>query len=380
MPKYEIDIPAGATKVGVDVFFTVPPVVPPPPPPPPVASESPAGTSIRAGETGFILDKGLARWTLNRKSQTEGDYALFRNGAIVTNGGAFVTEVIYEGNNTFYQKTTRYGNYRGVWNSNGFTWARVDVVSPPPPNPVPPSPPPPPPPPGRFLTFSDDFSGPTLDAQKWASVPRVIGNGFSADNILFRDGKLVLRGRRTPGTNNWTTAAIETQNTPSFFKQEGGRWEIRFKAAKGPGTLSSLWMLFVDPALPGERWPICGEIDVIEVIGAKPNMAQCTIHRAKPGTAERDLRPDYTVIHNHSAPLYEDFHTYGCEWNIDGFVFDFDGRVIGRSSIPGGEFPFNRPFFPLITHMTGVDPAWRGVPTADMTETEMVVEYFKVWE
>ncbi len=147
--------------------------------------------------------------------------------------------------------------------------------------PTPPQPPPPPPPPipappapPMRLVWTEDFNGEELNASRWNVLEQVHRGGvYTRDNVLLRDGSLVLRtvprnltinqnGRPTP-----FYVASGGVNTSGLAQQQRGRWEVvvklpRVALSSGYTLHSSIW-LFAD-----QNWPSNSgcpqEIDVVE--------------------------------------------------------------------------------------------------------------------
>lgn len=86
------------------------------------------------------------------------------------------------------------------------------------------------PPPGYKLAWSDEFTGNSLDTNKWNY--RTDSRHWSTQlpaNALVRDGKLILAGKKQDaGTNHYTGAGIISKQA---FKY--GYYESRFKVPSG---------------------------------------------------------------------------------------------------------------------------------------------------
>jgi hypothetical protein len=98
-------------------------------------------------------------------------------------------------------------------------------------------------------------------------------NAAVAADPQATDGKaLVIRALKRP-EGGYTSARLKTQGK---FSTLYGRIEGRLKTTDGQGIWPAFWMLGENIETVG--WPSCGEIDIIEVIGANPNKVQGTIH------------------------------------------------------------------------------------------------------
>ena len=142
-------------------------------------------------------------------------------------------------------------------------------LPPAPPVPPPPVPPAPPAPPMR-LVWQDDFTGPFLNGSLWNVLEQPHRGGvYTRDNVLVRDGALVLRtvahNASVDGVPYFVTSGAV--NTSGRAEQRHGRWEARVKlplvgGSEGYTLHSSLW-LFSDVA-NAARSGCPQEIDVFE--------------------------------------------------------------------------------------------------------------------
>lgn len=245
--------------------------------------------------------------------------------------------------------------------------------------------------PGWRLVWSDEFNGPngsSPDAKKWTYG--LGGNGWGnkelesytsrAANIQQRNGMLIITARRENYTGkdgiprHYTSARIRTQG---LFAQAYGRFEARMRLPSGHGIWPAFWLLGSNVKQAG--WPACGEIDILETIGA-PAVMYSTLHG-----------PGYSGSHALSAkyilPAGErvdrDFHTYAVEWTPDDIKFFFDRHLIVErtptSLPPGARWVYDHPFFILLNLAVG--GAWPGNPDATAQFPQrMIVDYVRVYK
>ena len=74
-------------------------------------------------------------------------------------------------------------------------------------------------------------------------------------------------------TGTITSARLVTKGS---FDVSYGRVEARIKVPGGRGTWPAFWMLGTD--IDDVGWPWCGEIDVMEHVGADPRRCHGTAH------------------------------------------------------------------------------------------------------
>ena len=89
-----------------------------------------------------------------------------------------------------------------------------------------------------------------------------------------------------------------------------GYIEASIKLPKGKGTWPAFWMMPVNVDWANEGWPKCGEIDIMEEVGANPNYVSSSLH------AEGHVHTlGNQVTHEMLCNGAEDgFHTYAIEW------------------------------------------------------------------
>ena len=243
-------------------------------------------------------------------------------------------------------------------------------------------------------TFADDFSGRTLDPDKWAvGATGETGNHYAVDclvddprNVSVGDGVLRLSLRRLDKPvacpspygaflTRWTAGMVTTSHR---FAQRYGRVEIRaaFPAAKGPGMHGALW-LYPQQETYG-RWPASGEIDVAEHRTVEPDHAVPTLHYGRLGADARETNWNCRIGDA------SQFHTYVLEWTPSAITITYDGRTCLHSTAwagpdggPGGA-PFDQPFFLLLSQGRGVGlNSPNGATPAVGT---MQVDYVRVWQ
>lgn len=219
------------------------------------------------------------------------------------------------------------------------------------------------------VTFSDEFEGNTLSAQKWIdSYPdgvRTHANHeqqyYSPKGYVLRDGKLVFVARRqSMGGMPYTSGMVASYGK---FSQKYGRFEIRTKFPKGKGLWPAFWLLPTS-----KSWP--PEIDILELLGHDPTCVYFTNHwRAESGSVPNQqgrLRgPDFS----------HDFHTFTLVWKPDVLIWSVDGveQFRTREHVP------QEPMYLLANLAVGGD--WPGFPDASTPfPSQMEIDYIRVWQ
>ena len=240
--------------------------------------------------------------------------------------------------------------------------------------------------PGYTLCWADEFNqtdGSTPDAQKWGYDTGASGWGNGelqnyttrVENARIEAGQLVIEARKENyAGSNYTSARLLTKNKASWTY---GRMEARMKLPRGQGIWPAFWMLGSDIDVVG--WPSCGEIDIMENIGALPSTVYGTVHgpgySGSGGIGGSFSRAD--------GALADDFHVFAIEWESNEIRWIIDNQTyftVRPSDLPsGGRWVFNKPHHLLLNLAVG--GAWPGYPNASTTFPQrMMVDYVRVYQ
>ncbi|GIJ50864.1 hypothetical protein Val02_77500 [Virgisporangium aliadipatigenens] len=252
-------------------------------------------------------------------------------------------------------------------------------------------------------TWEDTFDAPagTLpDRTKWVYDLGDDGTGWGNNELqsytnrpenVSHDGagNLVIAARQNAdpavkcyyGTCSHTSARIKTQGK---FSQKFGRFEARIKIPRGPGLLPAFWML----GGPDARWPLDGEIDIMENVGDSPTVVEGTLWGPRANGSGEYTKSGYKAM---PFTLSDDFHRYAIEWSagrVSWFIDDTKYLTICRTAdvAPGctaygasGKWIFDdHAFYVLLNVAVGGD--WPGAPPSTVPfPQEMVIDYVRVW-
>ncbi|GAB3582548.1 glycoside hydrolase family 16 protein [Hymenobacter daeguensis] len=232
------------------------------------------------------------------------------------------------------------------------------------------------------LVWSDEFNGGALDQSKWAYETGGGGWGNneleyytnSPDNAFVTGGNLVIQANRQVMVNrNYTSARLITKGKQSF---QFGRIDVRAKLPQGQGIWPAIWMLGSD--IDTNNWPVCGEIDMMELRGQQPNKFLTTMHY---GTGANDHRykgsPDQVLANGNFSDA---FHTFSLVRSKDQMRFFLDGTLYYTfTSSDASPYPFNNPFFMILNVAVGGD--FLGNPDASTVfPQQMQVDYVKFFQ
>lgn len=211
-----------------------------------------------------------------------------------------------------------------------------------------------------------DFNSAQIDPSVWNYELGYIRNHElqfytdSKENARIEDGKLILCAKRDPNAEKgYTSACLDTKGKAEFLY---GHIEMTAKLPKGTGIWPAFWMLGSTFEVT-EKWPVCGEIDIMEMVGGRGannnnnGDRECfsTIHfQDVDGKHNQDgsfTKKDFS--------LGDDFHTYGIDWDKKKIDFLFDGEKWLTVDI-SDKTAFHKPFFLLVNFAVGGD--WPGDP------------------
>ncbi len=180
------------------------------------------------------------------------------------------------------------------------------------------------------LVWSDEFSEPgAIDEANWQFD--VGGDGWgneqleyntdSQDNVSVAEGgalEIVARKESYEG-NEYTSGRIKTLDR---FEFGYGRVEASIRLPDGSGVWPAFWLLGADFEDVG--WPLCGEVDIMELRGEEPWTTMGTVHG--PGySGGEGIGGEYTLPEGDFADGY---HTFAVDidpehiaWSVDDIVF-----------------------------------------------------------
>lgn len=238
------------------------------------------------------------------------------------------------------------------------------------------------------LAWSDEFDGTSLDESVWNY--NIGGNGWGnnekqyytsrEENIRVNNGMLEIEARKEQYENNeYTSARIHSKGKKEF---KYGRIEARIKFPGGKGTWPAFWTLGGTG-----NWPNCGEIDIIEHIGAQDTRASFALHTAAKNGSKGN---NWASVKFFDTPLSEDFHVYGVEWAQE----ESEGRDVIRFFVDGVQYaeawetiiddndtwPFNRAHYIILNCAVGGNMGGTVDDAIFNTRRIMYVDWVRVYQ
>ena len=211
------------------------------------------------------------------------------------------------------------------------------------------------------LVWSDDFDYEgRLDENKWTyevgnfQWPNKELQAYSdrLTNVFVKDGRLTIQSNKEQdGEREYTSGKINTKGKAHW---KYGFFEVRAKFPKGAGSWPAIWLM---PYNIEDRWPNCGEIDLVEHIGRRPDACLFSLHSGKHNHQRKDTIP-YTTLKEFDEAFFDEYHNYQMEWTEDYFEFFIDDISYCKycKSDDDGSYdawPFDKEFFLIINTAVG---------------------------
>lgn len=160
-----------------------------------------------------------------------------------------------------------------------------------------------------------------------------------------------------------------------------GYFEARILLPSGKGTWPAFWMMPCNVDWGSNPWPKCGEIDIMEEVGANPDFVSSSLH-----TQAYNHTIGTQVTHEMKCPGAEgSFHIYALEWTEDEITTYVDGKVQLKASRAAmgadhDSWPFHYAFYPILNLAWGGD--WGGYKGVDdnALPAVMKVDYVRIFQ
>ncbi|MCC5919567.1 MAG: glycoside hydrolase family 16 protein [Cyclobacteriaceae bacterium] len=237
------------------------------------------------------------------------------------------------------------------------------------------------------LIWEDNFNN-GLNLENWTidlgdGCPELCGWGNNelqtytdnTENLRIEDGKLIIEAHSVEGKNAFSSAKILTEGKSDWTY---GYFEIRAKLPSTKGTWPAIWML---PSKGKDRkWPLDGEIDIMEHVGYNPNMIYGSIHTDAYNHIKGTEKTDSIFLNDAST----NFHVYALNWTEDRLQWFVNGKmyneIIKKDTDGPSEWPFDQPYHLIINLAVGGN--WGGKKGIDETSwpDQLVIDYVKVYE
>ncbi len=173
----------------------------------------------------------------------------------------------------------------------------------------------------------------------------------------------------------YQSAKINTYGKKHF---QYGKFVVRAKMPKGKGSWPAIWFLGTSNKENHVKWPLCGEIDLVEFAGNRCGTVSSAIHTESYNHKVQTQKGKRIELKDAS----DVFHDYELTWTENELVFAVDGKVHlvvkKQETDTEKEWPFDQPYYLIINLAVG---GWYGGQIDDSTfPFELEVESIKVYQ
>ncbi|MBU1093086.1 MAG: glycoside hydrolase family 16 protein [Firmicutes bacterium] len=198
----------------------------------------------------------------------------------------------------------------------------------------------------------------------------------SLEQCFVKDSKLhIVASIYDEPTCKYRSAKINTYGKQHFLY---GKFIVRAKMPQGKGSWPAIWFLSIANRERHVRWPLCGEIDLVEFAGNRSGSVSSAIH-----TESYNHRIDTHKGNRIQLPTAsETFHDYELIWTENRLEFAVDGQVYLTVDKQDGdtekEWPFDQPYYLILNLAVG---GWYGGQIDDSTfPFEFEIDSIKVYQ
>lgn len=200
---------------------------------------------------------------------------------------------------------------------------------------------------GWTLVWGDEFDQDgTPDGSKWNYERGFVRNRelqwYQPQNAYCKDGFLIIEGRKEvvpnpdyrEGSDSWQHNRKQAEYTSASLTTKGktawlyGRFEIRAQFPHEEGMWPAFWTVGKE-----ERWPSCGEIDIMEYYKETLLANLCWASPKKfVGYWSTTKTPLKTFLQK-DPDWDKKFHVYRMDWDEDTISLYVDDLLLNRTSI-----------------------------------------------
>lgn len=240
---------------------------------------------------------------------------------------------------------------------------------------------------GYSLVWNDEFNGSSLGSDWTYEVQNQGWVNNELQNYVKNpvDGKYTVEVKDGLLNINCFKASNGKVYSGRIKAKESKGWkfgimEARIKLPKGKGTWPAFWMMPCKVDWANEGWPKCGEIDIMEEVGANPNYTSSSIHCA----SYNHVMGTQKTAERLTSGAEDEFHVYRLEWTENYIKTYVDGISLLTFNNDGtgnvNTWPFSKEFYIILNLAWGGD--WGGYKGIDESAlpTTMQVDYVRVFQ
>ena len=242
---------------------------------------------------------------------------------------------------------------------------------------------------GYNLVWSDEFNGgPTLGkdwvTENWPAgyvnneLQIYTSNPVDGKSTLeVKDGFLNINCFKASDGKIYSGRVNAMPNKGWLY----GYFEARILLPSGKGTWPAFWMMPCNVDWSTNPWPRCGEIDIMEEVGANPNYVSSSLHTENYNHTKNTQKTHEMYL----AGAEGSFHIYACEWTEDEIITYVDGKEQLRATRASmgsdhASWPFHYAFYPILNLAWGGDwGGYKGVDDKALPVT-MKIDYVRIFQ
>lgn len=234
----------------------------------------------------------------------------------------------------------------------------------------------------KNLVFEELFTGHTLNRESWnVEVGEKWHNAEAqcyvddTDHLKVHDG-LTLLAKVHPEALKCRYQSVR-MNTRGKKEWQYGTFVVRAKVGKGVGSWPAIWFLPTD--IGPVKWPRCGEIDLMEVVGRDPEVIHFSLHTEWYNHILKTQRTKFI----HIPGIHDDFHDYKMVWTALDISFYVDDQHIVTFKKPSEHepiesWPFDKPYYLILNIAVG--GTWGGKIQEEDMPYQMDVASVRVYQ
>mgnify|MGYP002642922140 FL=1 len=225
------------------------------------------------------------------------------------------------------------------------------------------------------LVWHDEFDKDGRpDPAKWNYEHGFVRNKeaqwYQPENAYCKDGMLIIEGRKEKHANphydpegkNWQTTRKEAEYTSASLTTRGkfswlyGRFEIRARFSPREGMWPAFWTLGVK-----EKWPMCGEIDIMEYYQSTYLANLCWDSPKKDVAKWSTTYTPLKWLQEKHADWADSFHVFRMDWDEKEVRLYADDILLNRTPLDNTvnasykevANPFRQPHFIILNLALG---------------------------
>jgi beta-glucanase (GH16 family) len=236
--------------------------------------------------------------------------------------------------------------------------------------------------PHEKIVFEETFKSPNLNRDVWNI--EVGEKWFNAErqcyvdqrkNLVFHENGMRLIADLNPDSDRCRYQSTR-MNTRGKKEWQYGTFIVRAKVPKGVGSWPAIWFLPTD--IGKVKWPLCGEIDLMEHVGYNPEVIHFSLHSQKQNHIIHTQRTKFETI----PGVLDDFHDYKMIWRPEGISFFVDEKhYVTFEKKPDDledSWPFDKPYYLILNIAVG--GTWGGQVNEQDLPYVMDIASIKVYQ